>query len=210
MRNDRMWAGAGLVSGLALLPLLHLAAVDLESKRASPADYLHHGAVRHVSITNAGSLGLLVTGGVVLFLVGLHHRVGRPRVLLSGVSAALGSIAVLGLVVSFLAAVLAGTAASEGYPYEAVRPMGLLAENAVAVLLPALAGPATLVAVVSLRDRILPRPLGAFSAVLAVLLVLAGVVAPGAGLLVALVWLVLTSAVLMLRPPRAGGTPGSP
>lgn len=96
--------------------------------------------------------------------------------------------------------VLAGVGASENYPFAAARPMGVLAEDAVAVLIPAFAGPAALVAVASLRDRLLPRVVGWVSAFFAVVLVVLGVLAPGAGLLPALLWLLLTAAALTFFP----------
>ena len=203
--EGKVWPGAGFIAGVVLLPLLHLAAVDLENKKGTAAAYLAHADSRHLSITYAGTAGLLATGGVVLFLVGLRRAVGRNRSLMSDFAFGVGAIAVLGLVLSFLGAVLAAVAANEGYPFEAVRPMGLLAENAVAVLLPALAGPAALVAFASLHDRLLPRTLGWVSAIFAVLLVLSGVLAPGSGLLLALLWLVLTSGTLLF----GSGVPGS-
>jgi hypothetical protein len=182
-----------------MVPALHLSAVDLESKTASPSDYLRHADDRYLSIALAGALGLLLTALLIVHLAGLRRFGAVRHPLLSDATVAVGGLAVLGLAVGFVSSIMAAYGAHEEYPFEAVRPMGMLAENFAAGLLPALAGPAVLVAVVALHDRVFPRLLGYVAAFFAVALTVAGVALPGAGALPALVWLVISTAALSLH-----------
>lgn len=187
---DRAWAWVATGAGLLLLPVGHFAAVDLEPKTAD-APYLRQVADRYVSTSLGGGLGLLVVIGLIYFLLGLRRAVVPERPLLADTCTAVGSLAVVGWAVGFASSIMAAYGAHEHYPFAAVRPMGLLAENLGPVLLPTLAGPALLVAAAALRDRLFPKWVGYVSAVFAVVLALLGVLVPGAGALPALLWLVV-------------------
>lgn len=80
--------------------------------------------------------------------------------------------------------------------------MGMLAENFAVGLLPALAGPAVLIAVLGLSDKVLPRLLGYVAAFFAVVLTVLGVATPGAAALPALLWLLVSTATLSLYRPH--------
>jgi hypothetical protein len=171
---DRGWAYSGLLAALLLLPSLHLAAVDLEDKTASPSAYLRHVDDRYVSVALAGGVGLLLTALLIVHLAGLRQSATVRHPLLADAAVAVGGLAVLGLAIGFVSSIMAAYGAHEQYPFEAVRPMGLLAENFAVGLLPALAGPAVLIAVLGLRDKVLPRFLGYVSALFAVALTALG------------------------------------
>ena len=112
----------------------------------------------------------------------------------------------MGLAIGFVCSIIAAYGAQSRYPFEAVRPMGMLAENFDVGLLPALAGPAVLIAVLGLADKMLPRLLGSFAALFAVVLTVLGVAAPGAAALPALLWLLVSTATLSLYRPRRAST----
>jgi hypothetical protein len=84
--------------------------------------------------------------------------------------------------------------------------MGMLAENFAVGLLPALAGPAVLIAVLGLSDKVLPRLLGYVAAFFAVVLTVLGVATPGAAELPALLWLLVSTATLSLYRPHRPST----
>lgn len=203
-RLGRGWAYSGLVAGLLLLPALHLSAVDLEDKTLSPAAYLRHIDDRYVSTALAGGVGLLLTALLILHLAGVRCFAAGRYPMLADAAVAVGGLAVLGLAIGFASSIMAAYGAHERYPFEAVRPMGVFAENFAAGLLPALAGPAVLIAALGLRDKVLPRLLGYVAALFAVALTLLGVFLPGAGMIPALLWLLVSSATLSLQRSAPG------
>lgn len=197
-KSQRGWAYPGLVSALLLVPVLHLAAVDLESKTASPSAYLRHVDDRYLSISVAGSVGLVLTVLLIVHLAGMRRFAIAWHPWLADAAVAVGGLAVLGLAIGFVSSIMAAYGAYERFPYEAVRPMGLIAENFASGLLPALAGPAVLIAVLGLRDKVLPRLLGYISACFAVVLTVLGVLLPGSAALPALLWLLISTATLSM------------
>lgn len=201
-KSQRGWAYAGLVAALLLVPVLHLAAVDLESKSATPSAYLRHADDRYLSISIAGSVGLLLTVLLIVHLAGMRRFAALRHPLLADAATAIGGLAVLGLAVGFVSSIIAAYGAHERFPFEAVRPMGMLSENFAVGLLPALAGPALLIGVLGLRDNVLPRPLGYVAAFFAIMLTVLGLVIPGSAALPALLWLVISTATLSLVSPR--------
>lgn len=201
-KSQRGWAYAGLVAALLLLPVLHLAAVDLESTTASPDAYLRHIDDRYLSISVAGSVGLLLTVLLIVHLAGMRRFAAARHPLLADAAVAVGGLAVLGLAIGLVSSIMAAYGAHERYPFEAVRPMGMLAENFAAGLLPALAGPAVLIAVLGLRDKVLSRLLGYIAGFFAVVLTVLGVVLPGSAALPALLWLLISTASLSMVRSR--------
>jgi len=198
--NPSVHAVAGWTAflvGVAGLPVLHLQAVDLEAKSGATS-YLEHVDERYASIALSGSGGLLLSCLLLVHLSALRAIGTRDRGLLQDAAAGVGTLAAVGIAVGSASAILAAYGAHEGFPYEAVRPMGMLAENLAPVLLPALAGPAVLVAALGLRDGQLPHWLGWAGAVFALVLAAFGVVLPGAGALPALLWLTVMGAGMLL------------
>lgn len=201
LRWNRSWAYAGVVAAVLLVPALHLSSVDVEDKTANEAAYLQHVDDRYWSISLAGGVGLVLTALLVVYLAGLRRIALDRRPLLADASIGIGGLAVLGLAVSCVSSMLAAGGAHEHFPFAAVRSMGMLGENFFAVLLPpALAGPAVLISVLALRDKVLPRVLGYVAAFFALVLVVLGVVLPGVGVIPALVWLLISSLTLSLSP----------
>ena len=191
----------GVVAGLAAVPILHFVAVDLEGKDAAQS-YLARVDDHYLRIALAGGLGMVLAVVVLTHLLAVRRLAAGRRPLLADVSTGVASVAALGVALSSAAAMMAGYGAHENFPFEAIRPMGLLAENLVAVLAPALAGTALLVAVLALRDRVLPRWLGYVGALFAIVLAVLGVVLPGAGLPLAILWLLVAGAgLLLVREP---------
>jgi len=203
--TQRGWAYAGLLAALLLLPALHLAAVDFEDRTTSPASYLEHIDARDTAIALAAGVGLLLTCLVVVHLAGLRRFAGDRHPVLADASVAVGGLAVLGLAISFVSAGIAAYGPHEHLPFEVVNTLGVLAEGFVVWLLPALAGPAALIAVLALRDHVLPRLLGYTAAAFTLLLSVLGVVLPGVGALPALLWFAIMTATLSLHRP-AGST----
>ena len=201
--GSRGWAYAGVLSAAFLVPVMHLAAVDLEGKTASETAYLGHVDDRYLSVALAGGFGLILTALLVVYLAGLRQIAVIRRPLLADASIAIGGLAVMGLAVGFASSVIAAYGAHENYPFAPVRSLGILAENFPVVLMPGLAGPAVLISVLALRDRVLPRLLGYVSAFFAVVLAVLGVVLPGVSAIPALAWLLLSSLALSMTPDRS-------
>ncbi len=152
IRGSRGWAYAGVLSAAFLVPIMHLAAVDLEGKTASKTAYLGHVDDRYLSVALAGGVGLILTALLVVYLAGLRQIAVVRRPLLADASIAIGGLAVMGLAVGFASSVIAAYGAHENYPFAPVRSLGMLAENFPVVLMPGLAGPAVLISVLALRD----------------------------------------------------------
>lgn len=189
---------SALIVGLLGGPVLHFAAVDLEGKQSAVA-YLARADDHYLRTTFAGSAVLLLAVSLVVHLVSLR-RMGNGRPVLAEVTTTVAGFAVVGLVLSGAASMMAAYGAHEGFPFAAVRPMGDIAENLFAVLIPALAGTALLVAVLGFRDRRLPRWLAFLGAVFFLVLTLLGLVLPGVAAIPALLWLIVSGVALMLVP----------
>ena len=195
------WVWIGLGSALLLLPALHLAAVDLESKQ--PAEFVASASGRHLSITLAGSLGMLVTVGVLAAIFGIRTLAPVRRQYLADVLTAIGYLGIVGLFLSFLGSILAAEAAKQEYPYEVIRSFGMIADGAGPVMWATFAGPAVLVAVLGIADRVLSRSLGWISVFFAVVMAGLGLVAPGSAALPTLVWYVTCMVFLAIRGVRS-------
>lgn len=204
MGEHRIAGVTGVVFGLAAVPVLHFVAVDLESKQ--PAQAFMTGVGDHWSrISVAGGLGLLLAAVLLVHLVAVRRLAARGSQdgsLLADATTAVAALAAAGVALSSACATLAAYGAHEEYPYEAVRSLGLIAENLVAVLMPAVAGTAILVATMGIRMRVLPRWLGVTAATFAAVLSLLGVLLPGAGLLPGVLWVLVSGAALTLTDRR--------
>ena len=194
----RISGGSAVAVGLLGIPVLHFAVVDLEG-REDAAAYLGHVDDHYLSTALAGGIALLLAATLVVHLASLRLLAAR-RPLLSDATSAVAAFAAVGVALSGAAAVMAAYGAHEDFPFEAVRPMGLLAENLFAVLMPAVAATALLVAVLGLRDGALPRWLAGTGAVFFIILTLMGVLLPGAAAIPSLLWLVISGVGLMLVP----------
>ena len=192
----RISGGTAVAVGLLGVPVLHFAVVDLEG-REDAAAYLSHVDAHYLSTAFAGGVALLLAATLVVHLASLRLLAAR-RPLLSDATSAVAAFAAVGMALSGAAAVIAAYGAHEDFPFEAVRPMGLLAENLFAVLLPAVAATALLVAVLGLGDRALPRWLAVTGAVFFIVLTLMGVLLPGAAAIPSLLWLVISGIGLLL------------
>jgi hypothetical protein len=201
MLVTRVSGWSAVTVGVLGIPVLHFAAVDLEGKQ-QPAAYLAHVDDNYLSTSFAGGMALLLAATLVVHLASLR-RLAVRRPLLSDATTAVAGFAAIGLALSGASAVLAAYGAHEDFPFEAVRPMGLLAENLFAVLIPAVAATALLVAVLGLRDRILPRLFAVTGSLFFVFLTLVGVLLPGAGAIPSLLWLVVSGIGLLLVKPDA-------
>jgi hypothetical protein len=203
----RISGGCAVAVGVLGVPVLHFAAVDLEGKQGAAA-YLAHVDDHYVSIAVAGALAVLLAVAMVVHLASLRILAAH-RPLLSDATTAVAGFAALGLALSGAAAIMAGYGAHEDFPFEAIRPMGLLAENLFAVLIPAVAATALLLAVLGLRDRALPRWLAVTGAVAFVVLTLMGVLIPGAAAVPSLLWLVISGVGLLLAKELSPTTPAT-
>ena len=118
-------------------------------------------------------------------------------------------VAVLGLAVGFVCALLAAYGARTRLGRGRGEGDGAVAENAAAVLLAAIAGPAYLVTRLALHDRVLPVWLGYVAGVATGVLILAGVLQPGLATWPALIWLMVSGVALALRvsPPSRPNRP---
>ena len=209
MDDSRVAGVAGVLVGLAAVPVLHFVAVDLESKAAAPA-YLAAVDEHYVRIAMAGGAGLLLAAGLLIHLIAVRRLAPSARGLLADTTTAIAAMGALGVALGSAAGLMAAYGAHEEFPFEAVRPLGLLAENLAVVLLPAMGASALLVAVLGVRDGILPRWLGVVGGVFAVLLTLLGVLLPGAGGIPAIVWILVAGIGLLISsraPARAHQSP---
>jgi hypothetical protein len=201
--EGRAWAYSGLVAALLLLPALHYSAHDFEDRSVGGVGYVARIESQYLTIALAAGLGLAVTVLLVIHLAGLRRFGHAQSPLLADACVAIGALAILGLSIGFVTAAMAAYGASEGQGYEIIAPLGAFAENFAVCLLPALAGPAVLIAVLSLRRKTLPRVLGYTAAFFAVILTALGVLLPGVGALPAILWLVIMTGTLSFyRPSR--------
>jgi len=207
MSLTRISGGTAVAVGVLGIPALHFAAVDLEGKQEAAA-YLVHVDDHYLSIALAGGVTMLLAVALVVHLASLRLLAAR-RPLLADATTAVAGFAAIGLALSGAAAVLAAYGAHESFPFEAVRPMGLLAENLFAVLIPAVAATALLVAVLGFRDRLLPRWLAVTGAIFCVILALIGVLLPGAGAIPSLLWLLISGVGLLLARDVSPATAAS-
>ncbi|MFZ0325039.1 MAG: hypothetical protein WAN48_13040, partial [Actinomycetes bacterium] len=86
-----------------------MAAVDLESKQAT--EIVARASERHLSITLAGSFGMLVTVGVLVAIFGIRTLAPSRRQYQADVLTAIGFLGIVGLFLSFLGSILAAEAA---------------------------------------------------------------------------------------------------
>jgi len=200
MSVQKISGASALAVGLLGIPVLHFAVVDVEGKQ-SASQYLAHVDDHYLTTALAGGATLLLAVALVVHLVLLRY-LGAGRPALADAATAVAGFAAIGLVLSGAAAIMAAYGAHEGFPFEAVRPMGLVAENLFAILIPTLAATGLLMAVLGLRDNALPRWLAIAGAVFFVVLTLLGVVLPGSAAILALMWLVTSGAGLLLAPDR--------
>jgi len=197
MTLEKIAGATALVAGLAAVPILHFAAVDLEGKQAAEA-YLAHVDEHYLRIALMGGLGMVLAVLILIHLLAVRRIAEARRPLLADVGTTVAAVAALGILLSSATAWMAAYGAHEDFPFEAIRPMGLLAENLMAVLAPGMAGAAVLVAVLGLRDGILPRWLGFAGAGFGLVLAVLGVLLPAAASLPSVLWLVVVGVGLLL------------
>jgi hypothetical protein len=204
-RLGRTWQDAGVLAAVLMVPVLHYAAVNLEDKTTvDPELWLSNLRNVYFATTLAGAGELLVAVLLIIHLAGLRRLAEATHPVLADASVAVAGLAVLGLALGSLGSTTAAYGAHENNPFEAVRPYALLGENAAAILLPSLAGTAVLIAVLSLRDRSLPRALGYVAAAFGVLLTALGIFLPGVGLLPSILWLLISTIALSVVDRRRG------
>jgi hypothetical protein len=205
------WAESGAVAGLLLIPALYLSTVHLKRADTAPAGYVATVSYHAGSTVIAALAGLLLTALLAVHLIGLRRWAAEWRPGAADSCAAIGMVAVLGLAVGFVCAVLAAYGAHHGWGVDAVKTMGAVAENAAAVLLAAIAGPAYLVTRLALHDGVLPVRLGYVAGFATGVLILVGVLQPGLATWPALVWLMVSGVALALRPePAEPAEPADP
>jgi hypothetical protein len=201
------WAESGAVAGLLLLPALYLSTVHLRRADTAPAGYVATVSYHAGSTVIAALAGLLLTGLLGVHLVGLRRWAVAWRPGAADSCTAIGMVAVLGLAVGFVCALLAAFGARSGWGVDPVKAMGAVAENAAAVLLAAIAGPAYLVTRLALHDGVLPVRLGYVAGVATGVLILVGVLQPGLATWPALLWLMVSGVALALRHEPAEPDP---
>lgn len=197
MTLERIAGATALVSGLAMVPVLHFAVVDLEGKQAADA-YLAHVDDNYLQIALMSGLGMVLAAVVFTHLLAVRRIAGARRPLLADVGTTVASVAALGILLSSAMAWMAAYGAHEEFPFEVIRPLGALAENLFPVLSPGMAGAAVLVAVLGLRDGILPRWLGFTGAGFGLVLAVLAVVLPPAASMLSVLWLVVVGVGLLL------------
>ncbi|HEX4700164.1 MAG TPA: hypothetical protein VH857_12500 [Actinomycetes bacterium] len=193
------WAESGAVAGLLLIPALYLSTVHLRRADTAPAGYVATVSYHAGSTVIAALAGLLLTALLAVHLLGLRRWAAEWRPGAADSCTAIGMVAVLGLAVGFVCAMLAAYGARHGWGVDPVKAMGAIAENAAAVLLAAIAGPAYLVTRLALHDGVLPVRLGYLAGVATGVLILVGVLQPGLATWPALVWLMVSGVALALR-----------
>lgn len=199
MGDQRLAGVAGVVAGVAAVPVMHFVAVDFE-QGGTPDVFLAHVRDQHVRIGLFAGLGLVLGVVLLVHVLALRRTLHGVKPAVTEAGTALAGIAALGFFLSSAAAWIGGYGASEGLDYEAIRPMGLVAENLMPVLSAGFAGTALMVAWAALRERRLPRWLGWVGAVFLVLLTGLGVVLPAAASLPAVVWVLVSGVGLVVAP----------
>jgi hypothetical protein len=195
---------AGVVFGLAAVPNLHFMVVDLEGK-ADAANYLAHVDDRYLRIALFGSGGLVLAAVLLVHLLAIRSfAVESDRGgLFADAATAIAAAGPIGIFLSSCAAIMAAYGAHEGYTFESVRPMGLLAENLFTASLSLLVGSAALVASLALRAGVLRRWLGWVAGGFTVLLGAITLLLPPVGGLVATAWVLVAGIGFLLAPARA-------
>ena len=202
-RLGRTWQDAGVLVAVLMLPVLHYAAVNLEDKtNVDPELWLSSLRTVYFATALAGAGELLLAVLLIIHLAGLRRLAQSTHPVLADASVGVAGLAVLGLALGSLGSIIAAYGARERNPFEAVRPYALLGENAAAILFPCLAGTAVLIAVLSLRDRSLPKALGYVAAVFAVLLTALGIFSPGVGAIPSILWLLISTIALSVVSRR--------
>ena len=71
MNENRIGTLTGVLFGVAALPLLHLSVVDFENKTATDSNFAARIADRHITISIASGVALLLVGVLIAHILWL-------------------------------------------------------------------------------------------------------------------------------------------
>lgn len=154
MNENRIGPLAGVVFGVAALPLLHLSVVDFENNAATDSNFATHIADRYISISIASGVGLLLVGVLVAHIFWLGNFLSLLFPFGAKVAQGCAMITASAMTIGFGFSLVASYGAHEKRSDISVRTVALLAENLGTSLLIGLAAFAGLIVIAGWRRRL--------------------------------------------------------
>ena len=203
MNENRIGPLAGVVFGVAALPLLHLSVVDFESKTATDANFATHIADRYISISIASGVGLLIVGVLVAHIFWLGNFLSVHFPFGAKVARGCAMITASAMTIGFGFSIITSYGAHEKFPDISIRTTAMIAENLATSLLFGLAAFAGLIAMLGWRKK-LPIWM-AIVASLEVFITLATTIGgiPAAAAIATIAWVLLNSIGMGLRERKS-------
>lgn len=201
MNENRIGPLAGVVFGIAALPLLHLSVVDFENKAATDTDFAARVADRYISISIASGVGLLLVVVLVAHIFWLVNFLSAHFPFGARVAQGCAMITASAMTIGFGFSIVTAYGAHEKFPDISIRTTAMIAENLATSLLIGLAAFAGLIAILGWRKK-LPIWM-AIVATIEVLISLASAIGgvPAAAALTTIAW-VLVNSIGMTRQAR--------
>ncbi len=201
MNENRIGILAGVVFGVAAIPLLHLSVVDFENKTATDSNFAAHIADRYISISIASGVGLLLVGVLITHTYWLGNLLSVHFPFGAKVAQSCALVTASAMAIGFGLSIVTSYGAHEKFPDLSVRTTAMLAENLATSLLIGLAALAGLIARLGWRKKI-----SLWLTVLATMEVLISLVAtiggvPAAAAMSTVAW-VLVNSIGMARHVR--------